>query len=262
MKKDYYIILLKHLREKKIFIIIFLILSVGLIYLTCKNVTNAVYSALSSVTISALVILMFLDSIKQYNDEQKFLQISKQIKENILNSYGCIFHILNSTLSDSPNNAFFSELGGLVNDSNINIISQNIQTIEIFDNSKLGERDTIIANNYMMQLKNKISKTLDLIKSTPYDLEVYILIINITNLLLILDPIDKFHFDASRDQGLIRIIAGINTSLIKRILNEYCTLYQIINDNPILSGIPVTLTIEAGMAVAIQEQDGTIRNAI
>ena len=47
--------------------------------------------------------------------------------------------------------------------------------------------------------------------------------------------------------------------MMKNILKRYCELYRIIEDNSVLRNIAITLTIDFGMAVAIQEDDGTIR---
>ena len=51
-------------------------------------------SKFAFISADALVTFLFLDSIKQYNNEQKFMQISRKIKENIFNCYCSIFHIL------------------------------------------------------------------------------------------------------------------------------------------------------------------------
>ena len=253
----FFLIFVKHLNTKKYFILVCIIL---IVIFSFYPKTEWI-KMLIGILVSALVTFLFLDSIKQYNNELKFIPISTKIKENILNSYCYIFHILNSTLSQSENNLFFKTLSMPVSAENITKLEDNIQSIEILDNKKLGERDTIVANSYMSQLKNIVSKTYELIKSTNGDLEIHFLTAKLLDLFFTLENVDIHYFDAKYDKGMKIFIGGLNTSLIKEILKEYCDLYRIIDGNGVLKNINIQLSIDMGMAVAIQEKDGTIRNA-
>lgn len=237
--KLYWQIFLKHLSEKRILIILLLFLTLILIFISifCKDSCS---SSLLGVSASALVTVVFLDSINQYVAEKKFLDVSKEIKNTIYSLYYSFSNLViildKGNLSKEDKYYYRNSTNTLQDSMKLCSYCENVN----FKHSKeLTKEESTYANHYLKKLKDDIEKSIQNINSLATNVEMYGMLFLINNLYKEFRNTDAEFFTIKPNDIIGKLFGGVNESLLKNSLKSYNKLLKKIDSNDVLKCIPI-----------------------
>lgn len=223
-------IFIKHLAEKKLLITFLIIVSIGLYFLN-----NTCSQTLLGVTISALVTVVFLDSINQFVAEKNFLNITQTIRTriySIIYTYIDIIFLLNRTNITPEIRKSFAEQSNLIQ------LAKNLRPYcennNIKNNSDLSEQESSYANQYLRKLKESVDLALYEVAHCPSNIEIYSVFFPLSALWHDLKNKEKDFF-SNKPGTITALFGGINESFIKNSLQNYMSVLEILENNKPLS---------------------------
>lgn len=252
--KLYWQIFLKHFIEKKLLIVLLLIFTLILVLVSIKD-KSGLCSSLLGVTGSALVTVMFLDSINQYISEKKFLDISKEVRNTI---YSLYYSFVDLVLILDKNNLSEDEKINYRNSRNIIQDSINLSSycekISLKDNRELSTEESNYANHYLQKIKDDIELSILNINNSSSNIEIYEILFLLNNLQKEFKHTNEKFFTRN-DNVISNIFGGFNSSLLNNSLKHYNEVLKKLENNNILKSMQLIYKQEIFCQVVLPSLD-------
>ena len=252
--KLYWQIFLKHFFEKKLLLVLFFIFTLILVFASLQD-KSGLCSSLLGVTGSALVTVIFVDSINQYISEKKFLDISKEVRNTI---YSLYYSFVDLVLILDKNNLSEDEKNNYRNSRNIIQDSINLslycEKISLKDNRELSTEESNYANYYLQKIKDDIELSILNIHNSSSNLEIYEILFLLNNLQKEFKHTNE-NFFTVRNDAFSNMFGGFNSSLLKNSLKQYNEVLKKLDNNNILNSLQLTYKRELFCQVLLPNLD-------
>lgn len=237
--KLYWQIFLKHLFEKKLLLILLFAFTLILVF-NSINDKSGLCSSILGVTASALVTVMFLDSINQYVAEKKFLDISKEVRNTI---YSLYYSFVDLVLILDKNKISKDEQKNYRNSRNIIQDSINLSLYceknSLKDNKELSIEESNYANHYLQKIKDDIELSILNINNSSSNIEIYEILFLLNNLQKEFKHTNENFFTPNNGM-MSNMFGGFNSSLLKNSLRQYNEVLKKLDNNNILKSLQLT----------------------
>lgn len=241
--KFYWHIFYKHFIEKKILIFIFFFITIILFF-----INNPYTQSLLGVTASAMIAVLFLDSINQYIAEKKFIETTREVRTKIYSLYYTFCDLIFILDKENLSSEFVSKY------KNTNNIIEMLRELEVYcknatfrNNNEFTEDESHYANYYLKKIRNDIETTIQIIKYTSPNIEIYSLLFFLNNLFGEFKNKNNDFFTHNPRTSII--FGGINASFVKNSLEKYISTLYSLDNNLVLKPLKLTYRQEVYMHV-------------
>lgn len=252
--KLYWQIFLKHLFEKKLLLILLFVFTLILVFASIRD-KSGLCSSILGVTASALVTVMFLDSINQYVAEKKFLDISKEVRNTL---YSLYYSFVDLILILDKNNLSEDEKSNYRNSRNITHDSINLSSYcektSLKDNRELSTEESNYANHYLQKIKDDIELSILNINNSSSNIEIYEILFLLNNLQKKFKHTNENFFTPNNDM-MSNMFGGFNSSLLKNSLRQYNEVLKKLDNNNILKSLQLTYKQELFCQIVLPSLD-------
>ena len=229
-------ILIKHIFEKVVLICLLLLFTI--VFLLNNS---AITQSLLGVTVSALVTVLFLDSINQYIAEMKFLHLTTEVRNTIYSMYHIFYNLVKILdkvgFADEDRKYYRNDCD--IFESSHKLYSYS-KTAKLKHNKELSNEEILYANQYLKYLTNDIELSIKNLSISPSNLEIYRVSFYLNNLQAEFRNVSEKFFSPD-ENSIANLFGGINESFIRNSLCKYVELLEEIHKNKIMTQIPLTI---------------------
>lgn len=252
--KLYWQIFLKHFFEKKLLLVLLFIFTLILVFASIRD-KSGLCSSLLGVTASALVTVMFLDSINQYVAEKKFLDISKEVRNTIYSLYynfvDLVLILDKGILSQDEKNNYRNSTNIIQDSINLSLYCEKNS---LKDNKELSIEESNYANHYLQKIKDDIELSILNINNSSSNIEIYEILFLLNNLQKKFKHTNE-NFFTPNNSMMSNMFGGFNSSLLKNSLRQYNEVLKKLDNNNILKSLQLTYKQELFCQIVLPSLD-------